>query len=137
MSPKTELLRHVPLFAACGGKQLEQIGQLADEIDVPAGTTLMKEGERAGEFFVIVDGTVRVEQGGKILRTLRAGDFLGEIALVDGGPRTATAITESPSRLLVVAHREFHTLMQDHPAISMAILEALARRVRNLDTPHY
>jgi CRP/FNR family transcriptional regulator, cyclic AMP receptor protein len=133
MSQKTDLLRHVPLFAACGGKQLDAIGQLADEIDVPAGTTLMKEGERGGEFFVIVDGTVRVEKGGTTLRTMHAGEFLGEIALVDGGPRTATAITETPSRLLVVAHREFHTLMQDHPAISMAVLEALAQRVRNVD----
>lgn len=133
MSQKTDLLRHVPLFAGCGNRQLEAIGQLADEVDVAAGTTLMREGQSAGEFFVIMDGTVRVDKGGTTIRTLGPGEFLGEIALVDGGPRTATAVTETPARLLVVGHREFHSLMEAHPAISMSILEALAKRVRNID----
>lgn len=136
MSQKTDLLRHVPLFAGCRRGQLEAIGQLADEVDVAAGTTLMKEGEFAGEFFVIVDGAVRVDKGGEAIRTLGPGEFLGEIALVDGGPRTATATTETDSRLLVVGHREFHSLMETHPAISMAILEALAKRVRATDGHH-
>ena len=131
MSRKTDLLKRVPLFQGCGAGQLDAIGQLADEIDVAEGTTLMREGERAGEFFVIIDGSVRVEKGGQTIAHLGAGDFLGEIALVDGGPRTATAVVESPSRLLVVAHREFHSLMEAHPGISISILEALARRVRH------
>jgi CRP/FNR family transcriptional regulator, cyclic AMP receptor protein len=133
MSQKTDLLRHVPLFAGCGTRQLEEIGQLADEVDVAAGTTLMTEGQHADEFFVIVEGSVRVSRGGTVVRTMGPGEFLGEIALVDGGPRTATAVVETPSRLLVVGHREFHSLMEAHPQISMSILEALARRVRNLD----
>jgi CRP-like cAMP-binding protein len=133
MSQKTDLLRRVPLFAGCGTGQLDAIGQLADEVDVAAGTTLMKEGASAGEFFVIVDGSVRVDRGGTTIRHMGPGEFLGEIALVDGGPRTATAVTETPARLLVVGHREFHSLMETHPAISMAILEALARRVRSTE----
>ena len=81
---------------------------------------------------------MRVDKGGETLRVMGPGEFLGEIALVDGGPRTATATTESPSRLLVVGHREFHSLMDDHPSIRVAVLEALAHRVRNLDQqgPH-
>ena len=133
MSQKTDLLKRVPLFAGCATGQLESIGQLADEVDVAAGTTLMKEGQFAGEFFVIIDGSVRVDRDGTTVRTLGPGDFLGEIALVDGGPRTATATTATASRLLVVGHREFHSLMEAHPAISMSILEALAKRVRNID----
>ena len=133
MSQKTDLLRRVPLFAGCASGQLESIGQLADEVDVAAGTTLMTEGHSAGEFFVIVDGSVRVDKGGKTIKTLGPGEFLGEIALVDGGPRTATATTETASRLLVVGHREFHSLMEAHPAISISILEALAKRVRSSD----
>ena len=134
MSQKTDLLRHVPLFAGCGTRQLEEIERLADEIDVPAGTTLMQEGQFAGEFFLIVDGTVNVDKGGNKIGSLGPGEFLGEIALIDGGPRTATATTATDSKLLVVGHREFHSLMEAHPAISLSILEALAKRVRNLDT---
>ena len=133
MDQKLDMLKRVPLFAACGGRQIEALGRLADEVDVPAGTELTHEGKVGGEFFIIISGTVRVDKGGKTIRHLGPGDFLGEIALVDGGPRTATVVTESPSRLLVVAHREFHTLMEDHPSIRIAVLEALASRVRNLD----
>ena len=133
MDQKLEMLRRVPLFAACGGREIEELGRLADEVDVPAGTELTHEGKHGGEFFVILEGAVRVEKGGETLRIMGPGEFLGEIALVDGGRRTATATTESPARLLVVGHREFHALMDDHPTIRVAVLEALAQRVRNLD----
>jgi CRP-like cAMP-binding protein len=130
---KLELLRHVPLLAGCDKRGLQEIGSLADEVDVPAGKTLMREGESGSEFFIIVDGTVGVDRGGQRIRTLGPGDFFGEIALVDGGPRTATATTETASRLLVLAHREFHSLLDRHPKIQAAVLNALAQRVRNLD----
>lgn len=138
MDQKLELLRRVPLFARVNQKGLEEIGRLADEIDVNAGTELCHEGRSGDEFFVIVDGTVRIERGGSKVNTLGPGDFLGEIALVDGGPRTATAVTESSARLLVVGHREFHTLLEDFPGVRLAVLEALAERVRRLDpvAPH-
>ena len=133
MDQKLEMLKRVPLFAGCNGRQVEALGRLADEVDVPAGTELTQEGKAGGEFFIIVDGSVRVDKGGETIRHLGPGEFLGEIALIDGGPRTATAVTETPSRLLVVAHREFHVLMEDNPGIRIAVLEALASRVRNLD----
>jgi CRP-like cAMP-binding protein len=133
MDEKQRVLGRVPLFARCGGRSLEQIGKLADEIDVADGTELTREGASGGEFFVILDGKVKVERGGTVLATLGPGEFLGEIALIDGGPRTATATTDGPARLLVVAHREFHTLMADYPDIRLEILEALADRVRNLE----
>jgi len=133
MDEKQRMLSRVPLFARCGGRSLEEIGKLADEIDVKDGTELMHEGRPGGEFFVIVDGRVRIERGGKVIATLGQGDFLGEIALIDGGPRTATAVADGPARLLVVAHREFHTLMADYPDIRLEILQALAERVRKLE----
>jgi CRP-like cAMP-binding protein len=130
---KLELLRRVPLLAACDKRGLQEVGRLADGIDVPAGKTLMREGESGSEFFVIVDGTVRVDRGGQRIRTLGPGDFFGEIALVDRGPRTATVTTETPAKMLVLAHREFHSLMDRHPGIQKSVLTALAKRVRNLD----
>jgi CRP-like cAMP-binding protein len=133
MDPKLELLRRVPLFSDLGKRELEEVGGLADEVDVEAGKVLCVQGDRAEEFFVIVDGQVRIERDGRLVATLGAGDILGEIALVDGGPRSATATTETPSRLLVVGHGEFNSLLDRFPAIQLTVLRTLAKRVRQLD----
>lgn len=130
---KLELLRRVPLFAALGKRDIEEVGRLAEEVDVRAGKVLMRQGETGDEFFVIVDGSVAIERDGATIKVLGPGDFLGEIALVDGGPRTATATVETDSRLLVLAHREFHSLMDRQAAVRDCVLRALAQRVRNLD----
>ena len=128
--PKVELLRRVPLFANCSQTDLQRIAGLADEVDVPAGKRIITEGTTGQEFFVIVDGEVRVERGGQELRTLGPGDFLGEIALVDDLPRSASATVTRPCRLLVVGHREFHSLLDAYPSIQLQVLQALASRVR-------
>jgi CRP/FNR family cyclic AMP-dependent transcriptional regulator len=130
---KLQLLRAVPLFANCSKSSLGQIARLVDEVSLPAGRVLMREGRLGDEFFVIVEGKVRIERGGRRVEVEGPGDFLGEIALVDHRPRTATAICDTPCRLLVLGHREFHTLMAQSPAISSAVLKALAERLRNLE----
>ncbi len=130
---KTKLLSQVPLFAHLDGRALAQLATMVDEVDVVAGTVLMTEGRSGSEFFVIVEGSVDVTRGGQHLRSLAAGDFLGEIALVDHGPRTATATATSACRLLVLAHREFDSMIDDNPVVRAAVLQALAERVRSLD----
>jgi CRP/FNR family cyclic AMP-dependent transcriptional regulator len=90
---KVEMISHVPLFATCSKTELRKIASLADEIDLPAGTRLTKEGASGKEFVVIVKGRADVVRRGKKLRSLGNGDFLGEIALVTGTPRTATVTT--------------------------------------------
>lgn len=130
--PKVDLLRSVPLFASCSRRELARIAALTDEIDLPAGRTFIREGTSAHEFFIIIDGEVTVEQHGQLLRTMGPGDFLGEIALIDGKPRTATASAARPSRLLVVGHREFRSLMDSNSTIQLSVLQALAQRVRVL-----
>lgn len=127
---KLELLRKVPLFQGLSRKDLELVERLTDEIDVPAGKVLIKEGATGHEFFIVVDGSLRVERDGQLLRKLGPGDFAGEIALIDGGPRTATVVADAPSRLLVVGHREFFGLLAEYPDIQIQVLQALARRVR-------
>ena len=127
---KLELIGAVPLFGGCRGRDLEEIGRLADTIDVPAGKVLIKEGTTAHEFFIVVDGTIRVERGGQTVAYLGPGEFVGEIALIDGGPRNATVVAESAATLLVLAHREFHALLKQFPSIQLTILQALAHRVR-------
>jgi len=133
MDQKLELLEQVPLFAGVAREGLEEIGRIAEEIDVPAGRALTHEGRHEGYFFVIVSGTVRIERGGRTINTIGAGDFLGEIALLDGGPRTATATTESPCRLLSMTHERFHQLLDSSPPVRTAILEAVGQRLRALD----
>lgn len=126
---KLELLKRVPLLSGLGRREIEEVGRLAEEIDVPAGRTLMREGDRGREFFVIVDGKVVIDRGGERLRVMGNGDFFGEIALLAEGPRTATATTEGSAKLLVLGHREFHSLMDQFPAIRTCVLEALAKRI--------
>jgi CRP/FNR family cyclic AMP-dependent transcriptional regulator len=132
MDRKIELLRRVPLFAAQGERGIDEIARLVRVVDVPAGRVLTREGEPGSDFFVIAAGAVRIEREGRFLRRLGPGDFLGEIALVDGGPRTATATTDSNGQLLVIAQREFGVLMERFPEIQETVLRALADRIRRL-----
>ncbi len=133
MDDKARLLSRVPLFAHLNGRALAKLEPLVDEIDVQPGKVLTKEGLAGHEFFIIMDGTVTVSRGGEPLATLGPGDFLGEIALIDGGPRTATATADTGCRLLVLAHREFDSLLAEHIEVRTAVLTALAERVRRLD----
>jgi CRP-like cAMP-binding protein len=126
---KTELLRHVPLFARCSKRQLAEISRLADEIDFPAGKVLAREGDRGREFFVLVEGRAEVRRGDEQVNVLSDGDFFGEIALVSGRPRTATVTAASPVRALVVTEHAFGSLMRKSPEIQTKVLHALAERV--------
>jgi CRP-like cAMP-binding protein len=127
---KLEKLRRVPLFAALGRRELERLGMLTDEVNLPAGRVLMREGDRGEELFVLMSGAARVERGGRDQATMQADDFFGEIALVDGGPRTATVTLTEDSTLLVVGRRQFQQLLEEFPDVRLQVLEALARRVR-------
>lgn len=135
---KLELLRKVPLFGRLGRRELERIGMLADEVDLPAGRVLMRQGDRGEEMFVIIEGGAEVVKDGRPLGEKSAGDFFGEIALVDGGPRTATVTLTRESRLLVVDRRQFHAMMEEFPDVRLQVLQALAERVRSSepDSPH-
>lgn len=133
MDAKVALLKAVPLFADLKDRELQQVSALTDEVDMAAGRRLTREGDFGHEFFVIIDGRVSVERGGRHIADLGAGDFLGEIALVDLGPRTATATCVTDCRLLVMDRREFNSIMATSTTIQAAVLQALARRVRRLE----
>jgi CRP-like cAMP-binding protein len=133
MDDKLELLERVPLFAGVARGELEEIARISDEIDVPAGTALTHEGRHEGYFFVIVSGTVQIDRGGRTINTIGPGDFLGEIALLDGGPRTARATTETACRLLSLTPERFHDLLDTSPSVRTSILEAVGQRMRAID----
>jgi len=130
---KLELLGRVPLFSGLDQVSLAQIAKLADEIDLPAGKQLLQQGDYPHEFFLIVDGSVRIDRDGEQINMLGPGDFLGEIALLDGGQRSATATAVTPVSLLILARREFNSLLNEFPDIRSSVLTALAQRVRRLE----
>ena len=130
---KLDLLHRIPLFATLDKHKIERVGELTEEVDVPAGKVLIRQGDAGGDMMVLVSGQVAIDRDGTRVTTLGPGDFFGEISLIDGRPRTATVTTDTPSRLLVVSHREFHALMDQIPEVAAQILQALADRVRKLE----
>ena len=130
---KLELFRRVPLFAGLRDEELQGVAAIATERDVEAGTVLTHEGRQEGYFFVIASGTVRIERAGQTLNTLHDGDFFGEISLLDGGPRTADAVAESPCQLLVMTYQRFQQLLDTAPEVRTAVFEEVGRRLRKLD----
>ncbi len=126
---KIDLIKGVPLFSAASKQELAEIASIADEIDLPEGKVLIKEGDSGREFFVLIEGTAEVERGGKQVATLGAGDFFGEISLIAKTPRNATITTTSPVRALVITDRAFRQLLDHSPGIAVGVLTALAERV--------
>ena len=126
---KIELLKRVPLFERCSKAELQQIARLADEILLPDGQILTREGQPGREFFVLVEGQVDVRRKGRLVKRLSGGDFLGEIALVADVPRTATVTATTPLRALVMIDRDFRSLMKEVPSLQPKVLYALAMRM--------
>ena len=126
---KIDLIKRVPLFASASKPELEEIASIADEIDLPEGKAVIREGETGREFLVIVEGSADVNRGGRKIATLGPGDFAGEIALIAKMPRTATITTTSPVRALVITDRAFRQLLEHSPQIQIGVLSALAERL--------
>jgi CRP-like cAMP-binding protein len=130
--PKLALIASVPLFAELNKREIEFLGRLMDEVDIADGKVLTREGARGGEFFLVLEGSIRIERGGKEINRLGPGDFLGEIALIDQGPRTATATADGPARVMVLTSSAFASMLGQNAGVETKILRVLARRVRDL-----
>ena len=133
MEERLELLERVPLFAEVPREVLAKIAEIAEESDVRAESVLTHEGRHEGYFFIVMSGSVRIERGGRVVNTLGPGDFFGSIALVDAGPRTATATTETESRLLSITNEQFRELVDESPALRTAIEGAAEHNLRTID----
>ena len=125
---KLELLRQVPLFAGCTKRELSEIATLADELALPEGAILIKEGKLGHEFFLLLDGEVDVRRKGRKVTSLANGTFFGEMALVSARPRNATVTASSPVRVLVVHEQAFRRLLHDSPGIQLKVMQTLADR---------
>lgn len=128
MDRKTELLAALPLFAALDARSIEAVAVLAREVSAPAGTILMREGEPADSFLAIVSGTVHVERAGGLTRSMGVGGFLGEIALLEAGTRTATATCATDCELIELGGHEFGRVIATFPDVRAKVEAAIARR---------
>jgi CRP-like cAMP-binding protein len=126
---KTDVLKKVPLFEECSKGDLAKIARIADEIDVPEGKELIREGELARQFFILTDGQADVRRNGRKVNTLGPGDFFGEIGLITDRLTSASVTTTTPARALVITRASFKSLMRDAPNIQLKVLSALAQRV--------
>jgi CRP/FNR family cyclic AMP-dependent transcriptional regulator len=129
-----EQLARVPLFQGFSKKQLRRISRLMTRVDRPAGQILTRQGELGLEFFIVLEGEVEVRRGDRVIATRRTGDYVGEIALLDKRPRTATVVANTPVSLEVLNRREFVSLLAERPELSGQILATMARRLADLDT---
>jgi CRP-like cAMP-binding protein len=127
---RQHLLGQVPLFSACTDKELDRLARHAELVDFPAGQTLMTEGETGHEFFVIVDGEVGVTAGGQTLAKLGKGSYVGELALLDPGPRTATVTALRDTSAVLLASREFYAAVDESPVLARKLLTGMAKRLR-------
>lgn len=137
MKKQLEHLREVPLFNGCTNKELQKIARASDEITMTEGTLIIDQGQTGREAFVVLDGTVVVRRNGRKVADLGVGAVVGELSLLDHGPRTATAICSSDCTLLVIDQRRFLAVIDDIPSLSHKLLRTLAARIRELDRKNF
>ena len=131
---KIRLLSGVALFSPCAKHELKRIAALVDEIEVPKGKTLAREGALGSEFFVVVKGTATARRRGRKIGTIGPGSFFGELALIDQGPRVATVTADTDMQLLVLTSRAFSSLLDDVPSVSRRMLRGMAERLREAES---
>jgi CRP/FNR family cyclic AMP-dependent transcriptional regulator len=133
MAEVTETLGRVPLFKKVPKKELQRLARALKERIFPQGHTITTEGEGGVGFFVIEEGTATITRGGETVRTLGPGDYFGEIALIDQGPRSATIVADTELRCHGMTAWEFRPLVQTHPEIAWPLLETLVARLRDAE----
>jgi CRP/FNR family cyclic AMP-dependent transcriptional regulator len=125
-----ERLKTVPLFSGCSTRELASLSQFLRVVDFPAGRAIVKEGATGTGLHVLLEGETKVVVGDRTRQRLGPGDFFGEIALLDRGPRMATVVAETPVRTLSLSSWNFRAALKEHPSMAVKMLEELARRVR-------
>jgi len=140
MAGSSRYLKHlaqISLFSACSNRDLQKIAKAADELTIDEEREIVKQDTVGREAFVIVEGSAVVKRNGRAITTLGPGDYFGELALLDGGPRTASVVAETPITLLVLGQREFTGLLDEVPGLALKIMKVLAERIRDLDNKIY
>jgi CRP-like cAMP-binding protein len=122
------------MFSGCSKKELSTIAKVVRRLEHPKGTVIATEGEPGAGLFVIDEGEADVTIGGRKVNHLGEGDFFGEMALLDGGPRTATVVATTDISLFALSEWVYRGLLTEHPSIAFRTLEAVAARLRTAAT---
>ena len=128
-----DLLGQVPLFEGLSRRHLKKLAEHADEISFREKETIVEEDQPGGSFFAIVEGEVKVRQGGRVIATAGPGEFFGEISLLDGGPRTATVVADTPVVAIRLFKSSFDRVVKEEPQVAGKILTVVARRLREAE----
>jgi CRP-like cAMP-binding protein len=127
------ILAQVPLFSGLSKRHLKKLAEHADEVDYRAKEHIVDADAAGGTFYVILQGEAKVIRGGKTIAKLEPGDFFGEISLLDGGPRTASVVAETPLVVVRIFKRSFDKMVAEEPGVAAKILEVVARRLRDAE----
>lgn len=127
---KIDALGRVQLFAKCSRQELEFLVTRTDEVEAEDGRTLITEGSSGDTFYLLLEGEASVQVDGRDRPPLRAGDFFGEISMLDRGPATATVVTKTPVRLLVMSHTQFRDAIKGNDQLLSKVMAAMAERLR-------
>ena len=125
-------LRAVPLFDGVSKRHLRRLAREADAVGFAPGRAIVEEGQAGEALFVVLTGTARVVRAGRKVGALIPGDFFGELSALDGGPRTASVVPETPVEVLRVFRHTLQRMVEQDPALAMGLLEGLAHRLRQV-----
>jgi CRP-like cAMP-binding protein len=127
------MLEQVPLFSGLGKKQLKNIVEISTQREYPVGEVIEKEGDMGITFYMILNGSVEVRKGKKVLAKLGRGQFFGEMALVDKQPRSASVVAIEPTKCLLTRAWNWSGIISSEPKVAMALIQEMARRLRETD----
>lgn len=126
-------LANVPLFSSLNKRDLQRVAKASDELTIEAGRTLVEQGRTGHEFFLILEGSAVVRRNNRKVAELGAGQYFGELALLDRGPRSASVIANTDLRVLVLGQREFIGVLDSIPGMAHKLLTVMAQRLREAD----
>jgi CRP-like cAMP-binding protein len=129
---KVELLRRVTLFSGLGSKALGDVADLMTEITFPANRYIVRQGQVGTGFYLITTGRAKVVRGDRTLNTLGAGDFFGELSVLDQSPRMAHVMTTEPTTVLALASWDFTKLLESNAKVTLTLLKEVVARLRGV-----
>lgn len=133
VNPVVEQLAKVDLFSDLTKKELGVVADLAKEFRFADGAAIITEGEGSARFYLIMEGQVAVKVNGRTRATLGPGDYFGELAVIDNGPRSATCLAVGPVRTLSLASFSLRPVLRQHPDVTLKLLAKVVERLRRVD----
>jgi CRP/FNR family cyclic AMP-dependent transcriptional regulator len=127
-------LRAIYMFAELSDKELRHVADLGKVVEHGPEHMIVGEGQHALSFHLILDGEADVTVHGEARRTLKPGDYFGEVAVIDGKPRSASVITKTPVRAWAITGSAFRNLLEDEPTVARGVLQGLCSRLRELES---